>query len=659
MPRRSLRSRIALWFGAALLGVVGCILIVLQLRVRAETHVKVLGEMRDAEAVLVYLLQARAETLKARARAMGDLPKIGTLVDTEDSLTVQDVAPEIPALAESDFVMLTNARGIVLAHTAEPARIGRDASREAGVAAALAGETTAEIHREQNRLFQIASAPARAGGTLTGTIQLGFAMDDDFVAGLRAASGIHLTVVAGPDLPASTLDRSLRQAARDALLALPGASPSDLNAALLVAGADGPSAGSALPPARPGGRIGVATTPSPRSLPPFAGKPFPLAMAGREFLTIVYPMIDGSGRRVGSYLIQKSMDDALSPHLSIQRWLLAIGLVGLMLGMLANWLMARSITEPILRLARAAEALGSGDWSPRVPTHSRDEIGVLARTFNAMAARLQSWDSDLRAAVAERTAELNQAVIQLDAAMTQMRRFTADVSHELRTPLTILRGETEVALRSPRSPEEYQRTLRSILEEAQHLSRVIEQLLTLARADSGELRLETHPVALHELLADLHDQALILARPQGIAVTLSCPPFLQARGDELRLRQLFLNLLDNAVKYTGPGGGIRIEAGSEGTADGNAECVVTVCDTGVGIAPEDLPHLFERFFRADRSRGREAGGAGLGLAICHWIVTAHGGAIEVTSAPGAGSAFRVRLPAARPEEAPEEARSGV
>jgi signal transduction histidine kinase len=597
-----------------LLGVVGCILLVLHLRVRAETHTQVLQEMRDAHGVLGYLLQARAETLGARARAMGDLPKVGTLVDTEDLPTVQDVAKEIPTLAQSDFAMLTNARGLVLAHTTEPARLGRDASREAGVAAALAGRTTTDIHRDGDRLFQVASAPARAGGTLTGTVHLGFAITDSVVAALRAASGIHLTLVAGPGLPASTLDRTTRDAVRDCLLGLPGAVSTELHVAL------------------PEGED--------------ARRPFTLTMAGREYLTIVHPVTDGQGQRVGAYLLQESVSDALSPHRNIQRGLLLIGIAGLMLGMLANWIMARGITEPILRLSHAAEALGSGDWAQRVPIQGRDEIGVLARTFNAMAARLQSWDTDLRAAVAERTAELNQVVIRLDAAMTQMRRFTADVSHELRTPLTIMRGETEVALRSPRTPEEYERTLTSILEETQHLTRLIDQLLTLARAESGELRLETRPVALHELLADVNDQAQVLARAKEIEVSLSCPATLEARGDELRLRQLFLNLLDNAVKYTPPGGRIWIEAKAE-EAPGASWCVVEVRDTGMGIAPEDQPHLFDRFFRADKSRGREAGGVGLGLAICHWIVTAHGGAIEVESAPGAGATFRVRLPAER------------
>jgi signal transduction histidine kinase len=257
-----------------------------------------------------------------------------------------------------------------------------------------------------------------------------------------------------------------------------------------------------------------------------------------------------------------------------------------------------------------------------------------------MAARLQSWDADLRAAVAERTAELNQAVDRLDAAFTQMRRFNADASHELRTPLTIVRGEAEVALRSPRPALEYQRVLRSILEETEHMAHLIDGLLTLARADSGELKLEARPISLHDLLADLYQQAQVLAREKGIQIDFDCPPALLAHGDDLRLRQLFLNLLDNAIKYTGPGGRVWLEAWEE-----KGQPVVQVRDTGIGVAAADLPHLFERFFRVDKARSREVGGSGLGLSICKWIVDAHGGTISVVSRPGDGTSFRVRLPA--------------
>jgi signal transduction histidine kinase len=636
MRRRSLRNQIAVWFGGSLFGVVGCILLVLQVRIDAETRAQVSREMRNAERVLSYVLQARAETLEARARSIGDLPKLGALVDTRNPLTIQDVAREYPSHAECDFVMLTNAQGTILAHTTEPRRNGESAARQRGVAEALRGNAVVGIRAEPQGVFQVASAPVRAGGELTGTVSLGFALNDDFAQRLRAASGTHLTFVTGTRISASTLGLEERA---ELLAALGGAR----GAQLAARGHDAGHGQGPAPTVGGAGRVPAeALDPSEAARAAAAPADWPavVRMRGQQYLTLAKPILDDAGRPIGAYLIQKSVDDALYPYRNIQRWLLAIGLTGLMLGMLASYLLARDITEPILRVVSAAEALGRGDWSQRVTSNARDEVGVLAQTFNAMAARLQSWDADLRAAVAERTAELNQAVVRLDVAFEKMRRFNADASHELRTPLTIVRGEAEVALRSPRPAPEYERVLRSILEETEHMGHLIDGLLTLARADSGELKLEARPISLHELLSDLYQQAQVLAREKGIRVAFDCPPSLQAHGDELRLRQLFLNLLDNAVKYTGPGGRVWLEAWEEA-----GQPVVRVRDTGIGIAPGDVPHLFDRFFRVDKARGREAGGSGLGLSICKWIVDAHGGTISVESQPGGGTSFGVRLPA--------------
>jgi signal transduction histidine kinase len=607
MPRRSLRNQFAVWFGGSLIGVVGCILLVLHFRIDAETRSQVVREMRNADRVLKYILDVRAETLKARAKSIGDLPKLGALLDTGDPLTVQDVAREYPSLAQCDFVMLTNARGVVLVHTLERQEVGVNVAHQRGVAQALHGTAVVEARAEARGVFQVASAPVRAGGVLTGTVNLGFALNDDFARQLRAASGSDLTFVAGNRISASTLAPDARAELLTSL--------QDRDGAL-------------------GGGLSLAPGEDPRVV----------RLLGQQYLTLARPLLDESGRAMGAYLIQKSVDDALYPYRNIQRSLLAIGLTGLLFGMLASYLLARDITGPILRVVHAAEALGRGDWSQRVTTNARDEVGVLAQTFNAMATRLQSWDADLRAAVAERTAELNQAVERLDAAFTQMRRFNADASHELRTPLTIVRGEAEVALRALRSAPEYERVLHSILEETEHMAHLIDGLLTLARADSGELKLDARPISLHDLLADLYQQTQVLAREKGIQVAFDCPPALHACGDDLRLRQLFLNLLDNAVKYTGPGGRVWLEAREE-----SGHPVVQVRDTGIGVAAADLPHLFERFFRVDKARSRDVGGSGLGLSICKWIVDAHGGTISVESRPGNGTSFRVRLPAAAPD----------
>jgi signal transduction histidine kinase len=622
MRRRSLRNQIAAWFGGSLFGVVGCILLVLHFRIVAETRAQVVREMQNAERVLNYVLHARAETLEARARSLGALPTLGALLETHDPLTIQDVAGVYPAQAQCDFVMLTNAQGVILSHTAEPRRVLESAARQRGVEQALRGDSMVETRVEPRGVFQVASAPVRAGGELTGTVNLGFALNDEFARQLRAASGADLTFLAGTRISASTLEPDARA---ELLASLRSGS-----------GLSALRAGWAHTSAAPG-----AQSPAPNAggaLPP--SWPEVVRIHGQQYLTLARPIVDESGHSIGAYLIQKSVDSALYPYRSIQRWLVLIGLTGLMLGILASYLLARDITEPILRVVGAAEALGEGDWSQRVTSNARDEVGVLAQTFNAMAARLESWDTDLRSAVAERTAELHQAVVRLDAAFVQMRRFNADASHELRTPLTIVRGEAEVALRSPRPVPEYERVLRSILEETEHMGHLIDGLLTLARADSGELKLEARPISMHDLLADLHQQAQVLAREKEIQVDFACPRSLPVYGDELRLRQLFLNLLDNAVKYTGPGGHVWLEAWEEG-----GQPVVQVRDTGIGVAPADMPHLFDRFFRVDKARGREVGGSGLGLAICKWIVDAHGGTISVESRPGGGTSFRVRLPA--------------
>jgi signal transduction histidine kinase len=622
MRRRSLRNQIAAWFGGSLFGVVGCILLVLHFRIDAETRAQVVREMQNAARVLSYMLHARAETLEARARSLGALPTLGALLETHDPLTIQDVARAYPAQAQCDFVMLTNAQGVILSHTAEPRRVLESAARQRGVEQALRGEPIVETRVEPRGVFQVASAPVRAGGKLTGTVSLGFALNDEFARQLQAASGADLTFLAGTRISASTLGPDARA---ELLASLRSGS-----------GLSGLRAGWAHTSAAPG-----APSPTPGAggaLPP--SWPEVVRIHGQQYLTLARPIVDESGHSIGAYLIQKSVDSALYPYRSIQRWLLLIGLTGLMLGILASYLLARDITEPILRVVGAAEALGEGDWSQRVISNARDEVGVLAQTFNAMAARLESWDTDLRSAVAERTAELHQAVVRLDAAFVQMRRFNADASHELRTPLTIVRGEAEVALRSPRPVPEYERVLRSILEETEHMGHIIDGLLTLARADSGELKLEARPISLRDLLVDLHQQAQVLAREKGIQVDFACPRSLPAYGDELRLRQLFLNLLDNAVKYTGPGGHVWLEAWEEG-----GQPVVQVRDTGIGVAPADMPHLFDRFFRVDKARGREVGGTGLGLSICKWIVDAHGGTISVESRPAGGTSFLVRLPA--------------
>jgi len=279
--------------------------------------------------------------------------------------------------------------------------------------------------------------------------------------------------------------------------------------------------------------------------------------------------------------------------------------------------------RPVDHIIRNVSAITDGrSLHRRLPvTDGDDELARLAETLNAMIARLEQSFSGLR-------------------------RFTADASHELKTPLTVLRADIERAMSAgPRSTEGLV-ALEEALQETARMADLVESLLTLARADEGRFDLHRESVPLEPLVRDVAETAQILGEAAGIRVTLAPLEPVEVLGDPLRLRQLFLNLVTNAVKYTGKGGKIELSAVRRGDV---AEFAVT--DTGIGIAGADLPYVFDRFWRADRARSRtsERTGMGLGLSISQWIAHAHGGSITVASRLGRGSTFTVTLPAVDPD----------
>jgi two-component system, OmpR family, sensor histidine kinase CiaH len=225
-------------------------------------------------------------------------------------------------------------------------------------------------------------------------------------------------------------------------------------------------------------------------------------------------------------------------------------------------------------------------------------------------------------------------------ALQRQRDFTADASHELRTPLALVRGNAELLQRHPEQPiGAYGDVVQDIVDEADRLSRLVSDLLTLARADSGHAQLVRRPVDLSALASQVLREAEPLAAAKGLAVRAEIVPGVAVAGDADRLRQLCLILIDNAVRYT-TRGGVTLRVAREGQG-----ALLAVVDTGPGIAAEHLPRLFDRFYRTDEARSAEAGGTGLGLAIARWIAEVHGGRISVVSTPGRGSAFTVHLPA--------------
>lgn len=239
------------------------------------------------------------------------------------------------------------------------------------------------------------------------------------------------------------------------------------------------------------------------------------------------------------------------------------------------------------------------------------------------------------------TETLNAMIGRLDTSFSALRRFTADASHELKTPLTVMRADIERAMAVPSNRGEQFVALEEALAETTRMADLVNSLLTLARADEGRFDLHGEPVDLQALAKDVYETALLLGEPSGITVKMPPPPALYVTGDRDRLRQLFLNLITNAIKYTSRGGQVELTLER---ADASAR--FSVRDTGIGIAAADLPHVFDRFWRADRARSRvgERAGVGLGLAISQYIAHAHGGAITVQSRLGRGTTFTVTLP---------------
>jgi heavy metal sensor kinase len=289
--------------------------------------------------------------------------------------------------------------------------------------------------------------------------------------------------------------------------------------------------------------------------------------------------------------------------------------VALIVAALGGVFLAGRALSPIDRLTRVARRISAEDLSQRLDMRlPDDEVGRLASTFDEMIARL-------------------------DEAFRRQRQFTADASHELRTPLTAIKGQTEVALQRDRDADTYREVLSKVNGEVDRMIRLVGSLLTLARADAQQIPVGRESMNLVEVVTDAVEQVRPAASGKGISLNVESNSEVRLKADQDLILQLMLNLLDNSVKYTPSGGAIEISLRAAG---GQAE--VSVSDTGPGIPPEHLPHIFDRFYRVDKARTRAEGGAGLGLSISRWIAEAHGGTLRVESARGQGSKFTLSLP---------------
>lgn len=375
----------------------------------------------------------------------------------------------------------------------------------------------------------------------------------------------------------------------------------------------------------------VSGTPADRSFNPASVPAAPSAQKTESFGHRMLP--DGTGLLIvmvsrtsnGVRLVVEEGSSMASMRATLRAWLtvLVLGLAALVLGAVSGGVvLVQRALQPVDRIIRTAERISSRNLSERLPVpNTGDEIERLSTALNEMIRRL-------------------------DEGFQHTQRFFADASHELRTPLTIIQGELESVIKSSDEKAELRDTAASTLEEVDRLKNIVEGLFALSRLDAGEAQTKAEPFDLTTLANTTADQMSLLAEDKNISIHFQSKERVVVEGDRARLKQVMVNLLDNAIKYT-PGGG-RIDV-SVKARDGRA--VLEVADNGVGIPLDAQPHVFERFYRVDKARSRDLGGAGLGLSIVKAICLAHNGFVSLRSEEGAGSCFTVELPLGRTKEA--------
>ena len=346
------------------------------------------------------------------------------------------------------------------------------------------------------------------------------------------------------------------------------------------------------------------------------------AIIEKVHLRVLNIPLEAGGRPIGTLQVAASMTMVDTTRQSLIQMIIIIALAAILFAAALSWFFIGQALSPLVYITESALRIaGADDLSQRLPQRGpeNDEMGRLVTAFNDTLGRLEQL-------------------------FTSQQRFLADVSHELRTPLTVIKGNVDLMRRMKQVDEE---SLDNIEDEADRLTRMVGDLLLEAQAESGKLPLHFAPVEMDTLLLEVFKQMRILAR-ERVQIKLPEIDQIQINGDRDRLKQVLINLISNAIKYTPQGGEVYLSLGKVGD---NARLIVR--DTGLGIPAEDLPHIFERFYRAEKSRTRsKVGGFGLGLSIAYWIVNRHGGQIEVDSAEGKGTTFCIYLPLLKTTDTP-------
>jgi len=338
---------------------------------------------------------------------------------------------------------------------------------------------------------------------------------------------------------------------------------------------------------------------------------------GTPYMIKAGVMLDDRGQRY-FFALGRSLADSMHTVETFTRDYFLSLLAIIPLTGLLGWLLAGRAIRPVNDVAQAAQAITGSNLSLQIPLRGAgDELDHLIGSFNRMTTRLEE-------------------------SFEQIRRFSTDVSHELRTPLTAIRGQLEVALFTAQTPEQYRDAMVNALEDVEQLSSIVRALLLLSQAESGQLVLQKTMLNLGDVAEDVVDQFQIPADEKRVRLTARIEPGVVILADHTQMERLFSNLLSNAVKYTPVGGTVQVRVRRDEKPNWGR---IEIEDTGVGIPQENLPHIFDRFYRVRNPQTNLIQGLGLGLSFVAWIVKAHGGLIDVTSTVGAGTTFTIRLPA--------------
>ena len=347
-----------------------------------------------------------------------------------------------------------------------------------------------------------------------------------------------------------------------------------------------------------------------------------------DYMDIAVPVVNGEARYIVHIIDNKQIVQSL--NMEIFKLILNAVLIGFIISIIISLFISKTLLSPIQGMTKAAEAMADGDFSRKISVESEDEIGILAKTFNDMASQIEAMLEELKKAEKLR------------------REFVANVSHELRTPLTSIRSYAETISDNQELPKDTEEEfLRVIINESDRMTKIVQDLLELSRFDSGNIKLSIEGFSIERSVRDVYAAIALEARKRGHILNLELEWGLpRINGDRARIEQVLMNIITNALKYTPDGGTIEIVSGSSGSKN----VFIRIEDTGVGIPPEDLERVFDRFYRVDKARTRESGGTGLGLSIAKDIISLHGGNISIDSKQGKGTSVIVTLPVEGPFE---------